>query len=248
MSWFSTSWKQRAPISLDRTGGTGSADATVSLPATWDRFWSGVSSNSGDDIRITDSDGLTLVTFDLDSFSKSGRTGTLEIDNYSVSTVGMYQLWLYWNSSGASTAVTPFVPATPKTGYIDPGLPTRLFRYRPERYGATVPRDTFVKASAEQVKIAVDFGAALQKARAPVNGHFDLEEIQYATVDVQTGGVSTGTAFDVTKTRILLGGRVSCLIKGGSSGTDYTVIVTVTTTLGNVFEKRVRMSVRNVVE
>ena len=65
-------------------------------------FWDNVESETGDDIRITNSAGDTAYSFELENFSKSGETGIVFFDS-SILATGSNTTWrIYYGNSGAS--------------------------------------------------------------------------------------------------------------------------------------------------
>lgn len=251
MSWYNASWKYRAPLAIDNTaGGAGSADATCALPADWDFFWSTINQTDGRDLRVCDSDGITLLTYDLNGFNLANRALTVEIDNYTLVASATRQVWIYWGNSGAAAANSVFAPAAPKTAYALVAAPgARLVRVGPQRPGETKPRNVVTKASAEQVYLYFDFSPVLHRRVEQYSSDKGYEELADVTsVDVQTGGASQAAMFDATTTRFLDGGIVRMLVKAGTSGTDYTAICRCTTSYGQTIEGRALIKVRNVAE
>ena len=81
MAWLKLSgstlpFAARFPIAVDASalGASTDKDVTVTIPKTLELFWALIQS-SGDDIRITDADGITLVDYDWASFTYASRTG-----------------------------------------------------------------------------------------------------------------------------------------------------------------------------
>lgn len=236
-SW---AWSRRIPIAVDLTGGaTGAQDVNIALPADWDDFWENVRS-SGEDIRVTDADGITLLTIDLNGFSKSNRTGTIEIDNWTPPGTGsrIPLIWLYWGESSATTVVSSFAPAGALTAYVElgaPGGPRHLF-LSSEPLGATRPDGAIAKRSGETVHVWLCV-AALMGPRLKDQADRSLYEgISYVTYDVQTGGASQAAMVTAASPRFVedeqLRVWVRLEVKAGSDNTDYTALLTVRTTEG----------------
>lgn len=259
VSWYDSNYKYRLAITVDNTaGGAGAADVTISIPYTLELFWSTVLS-SGEDVRVTLGDGVTLATFDLDSFSKANKVGTIEIDNVTLVAACSHVLYLYWGYASATTGVSAFVPAAPKTGYIEQGKPADpvvvVTRQKP---GETRSRDVISKIATETVQVWFDFRNVLERRTDPYATHLDYEEISYAVCDVTVNGSSSGASLiTVADTRVITtaqgGGIVAVLVKGGASGTNYTVEALVTTSKGfsspaRVLSGRCTMKVYNVSE
>lgn len=260
MSWYqlgANPWQFRRIISVDNTAGTPGAaiDVTHVLQPDDDEFWNNVQS-SGQDVRVCDTDGRTLLTYDLDSFSTSTRSGTIEVDNWNPPGVKMSALYVYFGNGSASTAVSSFSPSSPKTGYLEIGRPTaRIFRVRPERAGDTKARSQFVKGAHESVYVDFDFSAVLERAMVPGRGRMVWEEIAYiSSTTVEAAGVDQAAMHVAANDRIVDFGRVRVWVTGGSSGTTYTVVCKIVTARpgqtpsGRTLEARARLYVQNVTE
>lgn len=238
MSWRAAGDLYRQPISIDNTaGGAGSFDATVAIPTDWDAFWTTVQSD-GDDIRVTRSDGVTLVTkYDLAAgFNTSTRSGTLEIQD-TAAAAGMLNYWMYWGDSSLTSGVTAFAPASAKTAYLDLGNSVKPYTFRAqaqERPGDATPVNTMAKTPGTTIWLWLDFSALLQKRVDPHPSQTSLEYecLSYATVTASGSGLTataTATRFEVGRADAAI---VRCQISAGNSGTDYLVTVTAVTSLG----------------
>lgn len=251
MSWYNDTWKYRAPLAIDNTaGGAGAADVTCVVPTDWDVFWDAVNQTDARDVRVCDSNGATLLTYDLSGFNLSNRALTVEIDNYTLVASATRQVWLYWGNAAASTAVSAFAPAAAKSAYaLVNAAGARLVRVGPQRPGETKPRNVITKASAEQVWVWFDFSPVLHRRAERYNSDKGFEELADVTlVDVQLSAASQAAMIDATLTRFVEGGIVRMLVKAGASGTDYTAICRCTTSYGQTVEGRALIKVRNVSE
>jgi hypothetical protein len=246
-------WSYRAAITVDVGSNTGARDVSISIPATWDYFWETVRS-AGQDVRITAADGVTLIPFDIDTFSATNRTGTIEIDGYTVPGTGarVYLLWIYWGQAACSTAITPLSISGADTGYIELGRPsTRLVSNPIQRPGDTVARERTSKGTAESVFVWLDSGPLLGPRREPYAESVNYEAVSYATVDVQTGGSTVGGMASVPSVRFVEyrdSVWIRQTVSAGVDDTDYTALWTITTTLGQVLTGRSVVQVRNVSE
>lgn len=249
MSWRSAGDLYRQPLSIDNTGGgAGSFDATVSLPADWDHFWTTVDA-AGDDIRVTGPDGAILATkFDLASFNTSTKVGTLEIQD-TAPAAGMLQYWLYWGDSSLSSGLTTFTPSSPKTGYADLGVPVPAYFFAAagqERLGDTAPKNVMAKTSDTTLFAWVDFSALLQRRQHPhpTAGSHELECLSYVTIAATVGltVTTTGTRFEVGDAGAAI---VKVQLSGGTTGTDYIITVTAVTTLGRTLTAKIEVLCRD---
>ena len=249
MSWYDSGYRGRAPVAVYNAGASGSYDASISVPAGWDAFWTLIQSD-GDDVRVTTSNGVTLATYQWSGFVYSTRSGSIELDNVSLIAGGTTLFYLYFRNASAAAGSGSFVAASPKTGTIVPYNPAggRLARYEQERPGAAVPRTEWTKNAAESFIGWFDFSPALVRARQGARQHDQYDEIASITYDVQTGGASQASMFDASSVLVMDRGLVGVLVKAGTTNTNYTVICTVTTTLGYIYQARAKLRVRTVAE
>lgn len=245
MSWLDDNWRKRAAISVHNAAGAGTADVTITIPTDWDEFWSAIDS-SGNELRVTLSDGVTGVVYDVDAtgggaFSKASRDGRIRIDavtlRSTVLTTGL--LWLYYDSeTAAGDGSAAVVIAAPLTGYIELGRPVdRRVVLQPQPPGLTRPQAILSKESAETQHFWIDFGPSLQVYRTPYNARLCYEEPEALLLGaVDDAGAAVVGLPDAAATRwveVVRGrerrmfARVS--ITAGTSSDRYTVIVLVTT-------------------
>jgi len=232
-------------ITVDHTGAVAAAfDATATLPAYWDQFWTTVQS-TGNDMRVTQADGVTPVTkFDLNGFNSTTKVGTLEIQDTAGGQASLLY-WLYWGDSTLASGITPFVPASAKSAYIDLGAPARGFAVTvqpQQRMGDTTPITEVAKDPDSTIFVWFDFGPMMQRRAQPQQGSTELECISYATVSA-TGGTATASA-----TRFEGGSDRHTAVKvkfaGGTTANDYILTVTATTTEGRVLLGKAKVKVR----
>tara|TARA_R100000084_G_C4523406_1_gene87841 strand:- start:246 stop:482 length:237 start_codon:yes stop_codon:yes gene_type:complete len=71
------------------------------------------------------------------------------------------------------------------------------------------------------------------------------EELHSINFDVEANGSSQSAMFEESKTRVIDPGWIRVRVKAGSTGTAYTIIPKITTSLGRVIEARAVMKVVN---
>lgn len=248
MSWFNSAWDRRRAISVNNLTGSATIDVTATLPADDDDFWSTVKS-AGEDIRITDSDGRTLLTYDLDTFSVANRTGTLEIDNWTPGSAdAIVMAWLYYGNAAAAAASTVFAPAAAKTGTIalaTPAVP--IVGVTPERPGETTPRSKIAKISTETIHVWWDLRRVLQRRKDKFAGSDLLEEVSYANVEIyNAAGAAQVGMRTLAATLYVHPGWVRTTILGGTTAVDYTAELVVGTSQGRILRPRALLQVRDV--
>jgi hypothetical protein len=238
----------RRPIAIDNSGGSSGAFGwSILLPKFDDLFWSNVRS-SGEDMRVTAADGQTLITFEAAGFSQSTRTVTIEVASDTAEAgSAVLQRWLYWGNSAVSTASTSVV-AGAKTGYLDLGRPTeRQIKVRPERAGSTRWQGRTAKSASEQVWVYFDLRDMLQTFTDNYGRKFHYEEIAYVSYEVLAGGAAQAAMIDATSIRFI-DGWCRVLVKAGTTGVNYTISLTVVTSLGRTLNPRAGLLVQSVSE
>ena len=203
--------------------------------------------NTAYDIRFAKADGVVVLAHKRTTWTYADRAATLEVDAVPVVS-GMCMLWMYWGLSNAADGATTPTIASALTGTIHMGAPAPFRTLAlPERPGATVPRANWAKLSGEAAWLWFDFEPRLHSAAGGANGSAAWEEIAAVTaVHVyDAAGVDQTAMYDKTLTR-LLEASVGVWVLGGTTGTDYTVVVRITTTQGRTLEARARLRVRDV--
>jgi hypothetical protein len=221
---------KRATITLDSI--STSSDYTITIPTNWSDFWDDVDS-SGLEIAVTDADGTTSLAYQWSSFTKSSRTGVLQIDNYTAETNGVAQIHLYWGMSGATTGAGSFSASSPRSGYVDLGSVVRPIVTAPERPGDTHPRHQVSKVSTESIWVWFDFGHELVPMDNPSDTHAQWEEIDGVTYAVNLAGSAQSGMVSAASSRIYDGRYVRVLVQSGTTNTNYTISVAVSTTYPN---------------
>lgn len=239
MSWLSAEWKNRAPITVDNNGGAATIDVECTAPQQWPEFWDSVRSD-GHDIRVTDSDGVTVLTWKRAAWNYSGKNLVLEIDNWTpASNNGTVIAWIYWNHEGTPPDDSgTFTPTSPKTGTILNCIPSAgavVVPCGPLPTNSAVPRARYSWPPNQQGGIFWDLAGVLETHRQPYAAHSQAEEV--AAVVVQTNNDGSGYASGNTpaNTRMIeYRGRPLVLmwLAAGVNGADYTDQITVTTTKG----------------
>lgn len=260
MSWYKSGsdvWRFRRVVSANMiaAGPSSSEDVEIALPADDDEFWSTVQAD-GDDIRVCDVDGRTLLTYDLNGWNYSGRSGTVEVDAWTYPAQKVCALYLYFGNATVSAATTTFSPSGGETGYIELGAPTqRMVRVAAERPGDTKARHQLTKGVNESIFVDFDFSAVLERAFIPGFGRMVWEEIAYiSSTTVELAAADQAAMHVAANDRIVDGGRVRVWVTGGTSGTTYTVVCKIVTSrpgatpANRTLEARARLYVQNVAE
>lgn len=245
MAWYYESgitWQKRLAVAC-QTIATSGTDASIylAIPVTWDDFWSVIDS-SGEEVRFTDADGVTLCDYEIDSFTLSTRTAAYNLEpGYNASQVaGTMIAWLYYDPIGSPSDLSTSLGVQTENGRIsltDPELlPDQVVVATRPAPGTSEPADTVTKAAAEDILVWFRFDQLLAKRTGSqlASDRDDYEELQAIQVEVlNSGGTDqSGMRSDALNRAVYTqDGRLylGVYVTGGSDGTDYTVRVEATT-------------------
>ena len=249
MSWYNSNWQYRLPISVNNLGGASTIDVNVIPTGDVELFWSKVAS-TGYDVRFTASDGASPLAYNRASWTHATRSASFNVDAVSAaSSDATVVIFMYFGYSAASDGSTSVTIASPKTGSIEVASPgTPRVNLVPFRAGETLAQQKVTKAAAEQIDVWIDCRKALQSRSDAYSNSQRFEEIGYIQVAVEEGGTDDAGRYDEALTTISDPGWVKVRVKGGSSGTDYTLIVTVGTSSTRVLEARAVVDVQDIDE
>lgn len=258
MSWYDSDWKHRLPVTILPTGAGGTYDIEFQVPDHYDHFWETVDTN-GEDVRVTDADGRTLETYDLNGFNKTTRACTFEVDGASLDQNKIGLLWLYYGATGKSTAATTFAPASAVTGYIAVEEPSDVVILAArERPGATKPSAEVAKTPAEEINVYLDVTDVLIGRARTSELDTRYEEPLSAVAIVTDGGADQSLVTAARCMWVEVDQRLYLRVRvtGGTTGTDYTIEFLITTTgldygvsqAGRIIEPRALLKVREVSE
>lgn len=256
MSWYSTTFLKRMEITVPNVAGDATIDVNVVIPPEWDDLWTNLTAigdTAGLSLRVVASNGVTLLNYSVDdgaggAWSTSARTGRIQIDGVAVTATAntVISFWVYYYvTATTASGATATTIASAKTGYIDLGRPgPKSHVMRPLPVGATVPPKSYQKAAGESEDIWVDLSAILERSASAQREKLRHEEPKHMIVTaVDEGGTPTTALYTVTACRWVQqpDGRMYARIRvtAGSSGTNYTIIVTITTCIPNVGDHRV---------
>lgn len=246
MTWYDSDWTHREAIAVDNTSGASTIDISCALPSDWG-FWDTVKAD-GSDIRLTAGDGLTLLSHQLSGWNATNKTGTIEIDDYTVgSSDAIIWVWLYYGNAAATSVADTFTVSSAKTGNVEPVCNVRpVFRAGSLAPGRTQPADQIAKSTDETIHVYLDFAGMLNRRCERVNGSVLGEEIDYVTAEVKLNGVAQASMIDLTKTRFIQPSTVQLHITGGADGSDYTITTQATTSKGRTLNPRILLRVKDV--
>tara|TARA_R100000234_G_scaffold56126_1_gene33812 strand:+ start:309 stop:1064 length:756 start_codon:yes stop_codon:yes gene_type:complete len=250
MSWYSNTWGYRLPVSINNTSGATSFDATITVPFDAQIFWSNVE-NDGHDVRFTSSDGMTVLAYNRATWNYSDRVAIFNVDSVPcASNDATAIMFMYFGNSSASDGSTSPSISSAKTGSIELAshVGGQTVVLRPFRAGETIAQQKISKTSNEEIDVWIDCRRALQKRSVAFNKSRRLEEVDYIQVQVLANGSDQSGQYDESKTTLSDPGWVKCRLKAGSSGTDYTLAVTIGTSQTRVLQARAIVDVQDIDE
>lgn len=271
MSHYVETLTKRTAITVVNTAGAASLDINVVIPPEWDDFWTwltALADDVGDSIRVTDSDGVTLLDYSVDdgsggTFSAAAKTGRIQIDAAAMTATAntIVCLWLYWGGTDAlADASTATTITSAATGYIDLGAPSlKSHSVRSQAVGRTTPYTSYAKGSNDTDDVWLDWSGWLEKSNTDQIGSRAYEEPKHAVVTaVDEGGTPSTSVYTVGSCRWneQPDGRVYLRVQvtAGTNGTNYTISPKVTTVVPNdsaahrVYQERFGLHVVDVQE
>jgi len=240
MSWFSANSLYRAPITVNNIGGASTIDVAVTIPSDWGAFWSNVQTN-GHDIKITDSDGVTALTFARDTFDHAARSAIIEINDWTPDSAdGTVIAYIYWGQSSPTDTASSFTVSGPKIGTVlacKPAPGAVIVQAEAPPVGEDVPRTRYAWPPGQAGWIGFDVSAHLKKQAIPLNGSADLETVAIVNVATRNDGSAYNSGNVPANTRMSeYDGRtiVYMWITGSVDTATYTDEITVTTSYARV--------------
>ncbi|MCK4574559.1 MAG: DUF2341 domain-containing protein, partial [candidate division Zixibacteria bacterium] len=103
--WYNANWAYRMPITIDNTGSTDAlAEYQVKVSLNSGNFAFANALPGGDDALFTDGDGVSLLSFWIESWDNVAETATLWVKVPSVPALGSGAVFMYYGNPGASGA------------------------------------------------------------------------------------------------------------------------------------------------
>lgn len=237
MAWLRTStstWQNRMDVAVDGSSrAAGSVDVKFSIGPAQACFWGNVQDDLYD-VIITDADGLTLLGWQFTSLDLAAKTVQIEVDNYDQIAANVTgRLYIYWNTL-AEVVVdpqTPFTLTTELDAYVTSEEPAQVLTVQRPAPGRTIPQLAALKSAAEELAVWIDPRQLMRSlaGKCDLNGSRLYEEIAYTSIAIEEAGTPNAGMVDATKTRAQ-SGMVRVTMKAGTSGTDYTAVLTIGTT------------------
>ena len=104
-AWYNASWSNRRKITFDNSAQAANlTDFPVLVKLNSSRIDYAKTQNSGQDIRITDSDGTTLLSYEIETWNESGDSFVwVKVPQINASSSTDY-IYVYYGNAGASDA------------------------------------------------------------------------------------------------------------------------------------------------
>lgn len=248
MAWYkrpssTDPFRYRFPVAVYNSIATANRDVQVTIPPELDQFWENIDS-SGFEIRVTDSDGVTLLEYNWASspaFNKTNRVGVLEVYggsgsvNWSAQTGAVNLLWVYVQDADATDGSTAGTLSSALTGYVTAAAPRdTILAGAPPAGRSTPPARRSQRTTDKRGYWFRLDDSVLRSARQAYNGHGQWEEVDYVTVAASTNGSGSLTP-DLAAVRFVYdrGFYIQAVVSGGTDANDYTLLNTITTTAPN---------------
>jgi hypothetical protein len=250
MSWYSDSWGYRIPVSIDNTSGATTHDATITVPYDAELFWDNCETD-GHDVRFTKSDGMTALAYNRATWNHGNRSAVFNVDSVTcASNDATAVMFMYFGNNSASDGSTSPTISSAKTGAIELACHTggQTVLLKPFRPGEVIAQQVITKTASEAIDVWIDCRRALQTRCESFSKSRRYEEIDYIQVSVLADGADQSGQYDETKTTLSDPGWAKVRVKAGSSGTDYTLVVTIGTSTTRVLQARAVVDVQDIDE
>ncbi len=205
MAWYDSDYRQQVCITVITDSTATSRNVRVTIPVGLDAFWNAVD-DDGFGVRFTDSDGVTLLAHDRQSWTKATRTGVFDIETATMAGASnrAVLLWMYFEpGTVGSDTPTAVATASQLTGEIELAAPNSyvvVVQTPPANTGE--PDAAFQKSVDEAVHVWLDWTPMLQPPSRTYNGRLRFEEPFHAGVQVlDNGGTAVPSMTDAADMR-----------------------------------------------
>lgn len=236
MAWLSSD-AQRIPVLVNATA-TGSSpnDVQFVIPATHERFWSTIDSN-GYQLRVTDADGYTALTYQITGWNYANRTATVEVDNVPFTPNTHHVIWLYYGDTNWGNGAGSFTPSSVINGFIRTEQPTTIAATRRPAVGSAVSALSVAKDPAETRLVYIPLTTLAQSCAGAYEGSLRLDEVAGFDFTVEDGGAEQAGMVDDTNCGLIECEEVTyarVVVKGGTTATVYIGRLLVQSALGRI--------------
>ncbi len=100
--WYNAHWLYRRPVTVGNEGGTNLADIQVKITLNNSLFVFNHANSDGSDIRVTSSDGTTLIPFWIENWDAIAEQATLWVKVPSIPSAGT-TIYLYYGNTAATS-------------------------------------------------------------------------------------------------------------------------------------------------
>ena len=244
--WFDRNFSRRFPVAIDGSATVaGSVDATIALTGLAAEFWATVQADL-DDVRVSAANGITALSYDLESLNYAAKTVTIELDaveHHTTNTITV--VWIYFGDADADNLEDGITTSSPLTGYTlftGPGAEPVYDLGSP--VGATTPTQRRQKRSTESLFLWFRVGPFGELAYPYEESGLPPEGPRSLSVTPSVGLTASTSAirlFQAANGEIFA--RIT--VSGGTSPNDYDLVLTVVTTEGRTLNGVVRLTVQD---
>ncbi|MCL5261674.1 MAG: DUF2341 domain-containing protein, partial [Patescibacteria group bacterium] len=103
VAWYNASWIYRKPIIIDNSAGAGLSGYQVKISLSSLNFNYAKSKPAGADVRLTDSDGVSLLDYWIETWNNNGNS-VIWTKIPSITAGSSKTIYLYYGNPGASSA------------------------------------------------------------------------------------------------------------------------------------------------
>ena len=152
----------------------------------------------------------------------------------------------YFQPNEATDHSTTVTIAAAQTGHIMLSAPhSRIVNQPASQSALDSPIQSFVKASTDEIHVFFVINGNFARRISPYNERNDEEGIDYVQVrSFDANGENSPARYHEASTR-LGNGFVRATYKAGDSGTDYAIAIEVSTTLGQLYQIRAILRVKD---
>lgn len=101
--WYNPAWGVRVPITIDNSNSVALTNYQVKISLS-NTFDFAKTQSNGNDIRFTESDGVTLLNYWIQSYSPTTETGTIWVNVSTLAADSVTTIYMYYDNPNAAAA------------------------------------------------------------------------------------------------------------------------------------------------
>jgi len=251
MTWFDKNFKRRMPVMINTSlTGSGSVQAQLFIPLTWDDFWDNVRTD-GFDVVITDENAAPLAfqreSTGVNAWNKTNRIGLFRFNYGAVKAANvMHIAYIYYDHASQSSDLSSTVGvSSPLSASVYLGAPFKNIVNLDSNQGLTTTPTTIIQKDPDDIMdIWFPISQILAPRSLPYNERLDFKSVNYINVNVlNSAGANQAGLYALQETRIIAG-WISVRVQTGTKDVDYVVRLNVYTNDLEVFTLTCLLQVR----